>query len=88
VPHDHVALHARAAQIDVAILQPRLLGNIRVIADRKRGRPGIVEQADLPRTDLDRAGRDLGVDGFRRAIFDLPDDRDDELRAEPLGLAD
>ena len=35
--------------------------------------------------DFDLAGRQVLVDGLRRAALDLAEDRDHELRAQPLG---
>ena len=57
--HDQVALHARAAQVDVAVLEARLFGDLDLVGDHERRRLRLVQQADLGRADLDRPGRDL-----------------------------
>ena len=59
VPQDQVLLQPRPPQIEIAIAQPRLLGDRRVLGDRERRRLRLVQQADLGRDDLDLAGREL-----------------------------
>ena len=88
VAHDDVPLHARPAQIDVAVLQPRLLRHLHVVANHEGGRLRFVEQPDLARPDLDLAGRNLGIHRFRRPMLDAAYDGDHELRAKALGLRD
>ena len=85
VAQPDVALQPRPAQIEIAILQPRLLGDVRVLGNRERRRLGLVEDAQLARAHLDLAGRHVGVDRLRRAALDPAEDRDDELRPQPLG---
>src|SRR4029079_1113546 len=86
VAQDHVLLDPRTPQIEIAVAQPHLLGDLRVLVDRERRGLGVVEQADLARVELDLAGLQLRVDGFLGARFDAADHADDELRAQPLGL--
>ena len=88
VPENQVLLEPLTPEIEIAIAQPRLLGDIRVLVDRERGRLGVVQQADLGRDDLHLAGLDSRVDRFLRAPFDTPADPDNVFRPEPLGGLD
>ena len=88
VAHDHVALHARAAQIDVAVFQPRLLRDLHVVADHERRRLRFVQKPDLARADLDLPGRDLAVHRFRRAMLHPAHHGHHELRAQALRVRD
>src|SRR4029079_17286391 len=83
---DHVLLDPRTPQIEIAVAQPHLLGDLRVLVDRERRGLGVVEKRYLRAVDLDLAGLQLRVDGFLRARFDAADHADDELGAQPLGL--
>ncbi len=82
--HDQVALHARPAQVDVAVLEPRLFGDLDLVGDHERRRLRFVQQTDLGRADLDLPRRDLRVDGFLGAVLDAAADGHDELRSQPL----
>lgn len=84
VPETNVALHLRAAQVEVAVLKAQLLGGLRRVGDDERRNLGGRENAELERLDLDLARGDVLVHG--RAAADAAADPDDELVAEPLGL--
>ena len=47
VAQDQVALHARPAQVDVAVLEPRLFGDLDLVGDHERRRLRLVQQPDL-----------------------------------------
>ena len=57
--HDEVLLQLRAAQVEVAVLEPQLLVGVDVVLDRERRRLGRREHLDLVDPDLDLAGREL-----------------------------
>ena len=61
--HPQVALHRRAAQIEVAMAQAQHFVDVGAIVERERRRVGLVEDLDRRRADLDRAGGKIGVDG-------------------------
>ena len=82
----HVVLHARSPEIDVPILEARVLGHARVVADRKWRRLRVVQQPQFLRLDLDLSRADFRVDRLGRALVDAPDHRDHILRPQPLGL--
>ncbi len=52
---------AGAAQVEVAVLEPRLLPHVDVVADRERQRRRGAEHLDVGGDDLDRAGREVRV---------------------------
>jgi hypothetical protein len=66
----HVALQARASEVEVAVLEALLLARVDVVLDREDGRLGLVEDDRLGRDDLDRAGRHLRVP-HRATVADL-----------------
>ena len=83
--HD-VAVQAVAAKVEVTVLQPQLLGIVR-LAEHRHGQFGGVGQ-HLERLDpnLDLAGRQAGVRRFRRACGDhLAVDLDHALGAGAFG---
>jgi hypothetical protein len=86
--HDHVALHARASQIDVAILEPRFFGDLDLVANHERRRFRLVEQAEPVRADLDLPGGNLRIDGVGGTVIDTTHHRDHELGAQPLCVSD
>ena len=86
VPQAQVALQARAAQIEVAIAQPHVFADRRVVGDRKRRRPGFIQQPNLVRDDFHFAGIELRVHRVGVTPPHRPQHRDDVLGAEPFGV--
>ena len=86
--HPQVALHALAAHVEPAVAEPRRLLD-GVVAHLERQRRRAREDLQALDLDLDLAGREVRVDGLRRARGDLADGLDDELVPElvpPVGL--
>ncbi len=81
-------LHAGAAQIQVAVTQPRFLGHRPFVRDRERRTLGVVQQPHFGRHDLDLTRVQLRVHRVRAAAVDRAEDADDHLGAELLGLVD
>ena len=81
-----VELHGIAAQVDVAVLQPHLFVGKNGVARQERQRLRDVQNTEFFRDQFDFAGRDVLVDGIGVALLHRPDDRDDELVAQRLGL--
>ena len=52
-----VALHRRAAQVEVAVPQPQHLVDVDAVVERERRRLGLVQHLERGRADLDLAGR-------------------------------
>ncbi len=75
-------VHARAAQVEVAVLEPGLLADGDPLVDLERQRGGGVEHLDEARDDLDLAGGQVGVDVAPVTGGDLADDLDDVLAAQ------
>jgi hypothetical protein len=69
---DEVALHRRAAQVEIAVGQAQPLVGLDVVADREGGRVGGRQDRRRARLDLDRPGRQVRVDGALRARGDRP----------------
>ncbi len=84
VAQDHVPLHARAAQIQIAVLQPRILRHRPLVCNGKRRCSRLVQQPHLPQRNLHFARCQLRVDGLGRAALHAADRRDHVFRAEPL----
>ena len=80
-----VALHARPAQVQVAVLEADVLVRRRLVLDRERRRARLGQDADLARQHLDLAGRDLGVDRVLGALRDLADHGQHVLAADVVG---
>ena len=79
------ALHRLAAQVEVAVAQPRLLPGFRAEAfDRERRRIGFGQHLGFSHVNLELTGRELGVDGLRFPGHDLAGDRDHVLRTQPV----
>ena len=77
-----VALHALAADVEVAVLQAGVLGHrVGALADRERRRLGGVEHLDVAVLQLDPAGRQPLVDVLGRAGGDHAGDAHDVLGA-------
>src|SRR4029453_8741276 len=82
--HD-VAVKLLTPQVEESVTQPCLLGKLGVAVDleRQRIRDGLHGQ--LGDRQLDLAGRQLWIDGGRRARDDLAADGDHALEAQRLG---
>jgi hypothetical protein len=86
VPQHDVLLHARAAEVQVPVLQTDVLRHRRIVGDGKRRRLRVVEETDLRRGDLDLTGRNLRVDRVGGPRLDPAEHRHHELRAQALRL--
>ena len=84
VAQHQVVLHLRAAQVDDAVQQADVLGQV-VLVELERRRDGRVQHLDLVAEDLDFAGREVGVGRAGRARADLAGDLQTELVAHGLG---
>ena len=89
-PHDLVAQHERldhvaAAQVERAVAQAQRLVERDVLVERKRRRLRLGQQLHVADLQLDRAGREVGVDVALLAQHDVAGDADDVLAAQPLG---
>ncbi len=76
---------AGAAQVEVAVLEPRLLTDLDVLVDRERQRRRGTQHHDVGGDDLDVAGREVGVLVAGLAGDDLAGDLEAELAAEAVG---
>jgi hypothetical protein len=85
VPQPEIVLQPRPAQIEIAVAQADVFGDGPVLGNLERRCLGLVEQHDLPRQDLDLAGRELRVDRVFGAALHQAGDADDKLRAQALG---
>ena len=85
VTQHQIALHGRAAQVKVAVLQTDLVADFLVVVDFERGGLRLGEDADVLGDDLDLAGRHLLVDSSRVARDQLALDRYNELGAAGEG---
>ena len=74
-----------AAQVEEPVAQPRLLGILRLGVDLDRQRVGRRQHGQLGHRHLDLAGRQLGVDGRRRARHHLACHVDHALQPDRLG---
>ena len=63
-----IALHPRTAQIDIAVLEPRLFRNVHFVFHRKRRRARFVQYPDLRDGHFHFAGVEIRVDGLGRAL--------------------
>ena len=86
VPQLNVALHLRAAQVDVTVLQAHFFVGQHGVGGREGQRLAVVQQAQLVGDDFDLAGRDVFVDGARIAQLHVPDDGEHKLRAHGIRL--
>ncbi len=84
VAQHHVLLHLRPAQVDDAIDQAHVFGEVVVIKLERRRHRG-VEYFQLVAEDLDLARRHVGILGARRAAPHLAGDPQHELAAHGLG---
>ncbi len=81
-----VALHARAAQVEVAVAQAHLLGRLLLGCDDERRRLGTIENLELGGRNLDLTRRELRVLGPGRPAAHDPAHANDVLTAQRLGL--
>jgi hypothetical protein len=82
---DDVAVERLAAQIEKAILEADVLGIVWLAEDRQRQFLRRRKHFHVAGEYLDLAGRQIGVDGFRRARLHHAVDADDPLAAHGLG---
>ena len=81
VTQHQIALHGRAAQVKVAVLQTDLVADFLVVVDFERSGLRLGQNADVLGDNFDLAGRHLLVDSSRVARDQLALDRNDELGA-------
>jgi len=77
----------RAPQVDVAVLQTRVLTHVDVLFHGERRRLAGIEDEQLFGDDFDFAGCDVQVDGVGGALLDDALDGDDVFRAKLLGAS-
>jgi hypothetical protein len=73
-----------ATKIQKAILQPHLLGILRVAKNRKRNFRCLRQQLDSRRLDLNLTGGYLRIDSVRTPGSNLSIDANDRLELDPL----
>ena len=88
--HDRHAAHdvlvqQLAAQIEEAVFEPRVLRIVGLAEDRQRQLRRFRQHLDLPRENLDLAGRQVRVDGLGRAVAHGAVDADAPFGAHALG---
>ena len=86
VPGEKARLHDGAPKVEIAVLQPQLLGSIHIVRDDERGRIGPIENHKGLYAYIHRARGEGGVQGLRRSFLNDARRRDDELRPGGLGL--
>ena len=86
VPRHEIGLHLRAAQVDIAVLQPQFLIADGVFRGRERRRLCVGEQEQFMADDFDVAGGHVGVPQALAANTNRADGGNDELRARCFGL--
>ena len=82
---DDVALHARAAQIHVAVLQADVFADADFLFHGERRRARFVEDPDLRRHHFDFAGGQVGIHGLGRALLHRAFHRDHVFGAHLFG---
>ncbi len=82
--HD-VLVQRVAAQVEEAVLEPDVLGIVRLAEHRQRQFLGRRQHFDLAGENLDLAGRQIGVGGLGHARLDLAVDADHPFAAHGLG---
>ena len=80
----HVPLHALAPKVEVAVAQPDVLVDV-LLVELEGQRVGARDDLELVDLDLDRAGREVRVDGVGRPGDDLAPRAQDELAADVVG---
>jgi len=73
-----------AAHVQVAVLEPEGLVDLRFVVELERQRAGLVEDLHLGDLHLDRAGGELRILGSRRSRRDGPAHGQHEFRAHRL----
>ena len=81
-----VVLELRPAQIEIAVLQPRLFRHVLVFGNRERRRLRLVQDPHFPRAHFHFTARQRQVHRVRRAALHLAEDGDDKLRTQRLRL--
>ena len=81
-----VPVHRLAAQVEKAVAQPGLLRVVALGVDLQRQRLGRRFEHELVGDQLDRPGRQLGVDRLGAARDHMAGDRQHALQARALGL--
>ena len=84
--HDQVGGHFRATQIEIAVLQPEIIGDLDVFIEGKGRRLAAVENAQFINQDLYRAGGKFRVGHIARSGFDPAAYRQDPLTAQLMCL--
>ena len=89
-PDDRLPLHdigvqRLAPEIEEAIFEPRLFRIVGLAEHRQRQLLRLGEDLELFQPDLDLAGRQIGIDGLRRARHHLAVDPDHPFRLHLLG---
>ena len=82
---DDVALHARAAQIHVAVFQAHVFADAGFLFHRERRGARFIENPDLRRHHFDFAGGHVGIHRPRRALRHRAFHRDDVFVAHLFG---
>ncbi len=83
---DDVALHTRAAQIDVAVFEARVFLDVHVVFHGERGRARFVQYPQLLDHEFDFSGGDSWINVIRRARTDGALGRNDVFGSEQLRL--
>ena len=86
--HADVALHARAAQVEVAVLEAQSLVDVVVGVYRERRHLRTIEHVQAIDADLDVAGRQPRVLGSGRPLANAAAHADDVFVAQLLGLGE
>ncbi len=86
VPQFDIGLHLRAAQIDVAILEPDFFAGQRGVRRKERQWLRFVEQLQFLDRDFNLSGRNVLVDGLLVALAHGADCRDHKLRTQVVGF--
>jgi hypothetical protein len=87
VPKHVVAAHALAAQIEIAVLEPQLLGDVHgVLVHFERRGLGLVEHLERFGQQLDASGGQVGVAHLLRTLAHRSGDAHGELRTQHARL--
>ena len=81
-----VVTEAGAAQVQVAILEPQVLGGGNIVLNGERGCPGLVQQKQRRGQHFDLAGTDGGIYRFRISLQHRASNHHHILRPQPLRL--
>jgi len=97
VPGNQVVLHRRAADVQIAVLEPQVFRHIaaacgrcarhhRLVGNGERQRIRFGEHSQFRDQDLDASGLDVGVFRARQPLLDVAPDRDAVFGAQQGGL--